>query len=44
MRAREPAGRARCKPGMRTPLVLLAIAAAALGPAATASGQGDRRR
>ena len=36
---REPVQRGRCNPGMRTPLVLLAIAAAALGPAATASAK-----
>jgi len=39
MRAREPAGPGRCTTHMRTPLVLLAIAAAALGPAAAASAK-----
>ena len=39
MRFGEPRRRARCNSGMRTPLVLLAIAAAALGPVAAASAK-----
>ena len=39
MRGREPARPGRCTGDMRTPLVLLAIAAVALGPAAAASAK-----
>ena len=39
MRGREPARRGRCTSDMRTPLVLLALAAVALGPAAAASAK-----
>jgi len=39
MSAGEPARRGWCNTGMRTPLALLAVAAAAIGPAATASAK-----